>query len=115
LVRFEEAAPKSIRPGRKRSIRKLFPEIGDFDLDYAWHGSIGMTDTHLPKFQRLEPQVLSISAYNGRGIAAGTVFGYLLAQLIMGEISEGGMLLSVTTIRVRRPCLKVHFVCTGIY
>ena len=99
----------------KRAIRKLFPQIGDFDLDYAWHGSIGMTDTHLPKFHRLEPQVLSISGYNGRGIAAGTVFGYLLAQLIMGEISEGGMLLPVTTIRVRRPCLKLHFVCTGIY
>lgn len=43
----------------KRAIRKLFSQIGDFDLDYAWHGSIGMTDTHLPKFHRLEPQVLS--------------------------------------------------------
>jgi len=34
----------------KRAIRKLFPQIGDFDLDYAWHGSIGMTDTRLAKF-----------------------------------------------------------------
>lgn len=80
----------------QRAIQKLFPQIGKVAFDHACYGSIGMTDTHLPKFHRLGRQVLSISGYNGRGIAAGTVFGQLLARLIMGEISERDMPLPLT-------------------
>jgi glycine/D-amino acid oxidase-like deaminating enzyme len=46
----------------KRTIRKLFPQVTNVDLEYAWYGSIGMTDSHLPKFHRLAPRVLSIAA-----------------------------------------------------
>jgi glycine/D-amino acid oxidase-like deaminating enzyme len=80
----------------KRTIRKLFPRVTNVDLEYAWYGSIGMTDSHLPKFHRLAPRVLSIGGYNGRGIAAGTVLGRLLAQLTMGEITERDMPLPLT-------------------
>jgi glycine/D-amino acid oxidase-like deaminating enzyme len=80
----------------KRTIRKLFPQVTDVELEYAWHGSIGMTDTHLPRFHRPAPQVLSISGYNGRGIAAGTVFGRLLGKLILDEIDECEMPLPLT-------------------
>ena len=72
----------------QRAVTKLFPQVGDCGIEYAWYGSIGMTRTHLPMFHRLAPQVLSVSGYNGRGIAAGTIFGHLLAQLILGGISE---------------------------
>jgi hypothetical protein len=70
--RFEDAAPNAHGLG-ERAIRKFSPQIGGFDLDL------------------LEPQIMSISGCNRRGMAAGTVFRYLLAQLIRGEISEGGM------------------------
>jgi glycine/D-amino acid oxidase-like deaminating enzyme len=80
----------------RRAIRRLFPQIGELRLEHAWYGSIGMTDTNLPKFHRLAPQVLSISGYNGRGIAAGTGFGRLLAELITGEISESDIPLPFT-------------------
>lgn len=80
----------------RRAIRRLFPQVGDFRLEHAWYGSIGMTDTRLPKFHRLAPRVLSVSGYNGRGIAAGTVFGRLLAQLITGAMAEADMPLPLT-------------------
>lgn len=81
----------------RRAIRRLFPQIGEFSFEYGWYGSIGMTRSHLPLFHRLAHQVLSVSGYNGRGIAAGTVFGKLLAQLIVGEIPERDIPLPVTT------------------
>jgi len=88
----------------QRAIRRLFPQIGYFRLECAWHGSIGMTDTRLPKFHRLAPQVFSISGYNGRGIAAGTVFGRSLAELIAGEIAQSDMPLPLT--EPARPSLR---------
>jgi len=80
----------------KRALQKWFPQVGSVDLEYAWSGTIGMTDTHLPKFHQLAPQVLSIGGYNGRGIAAGTVFGRLVGQLIAREITEYEIPLPVT-------------------
>jgi glycine/D-amino acid oxidase-like deaminating enzyme len=80
----------------RRAIRRLFPQIVDFRLESAWDGWIGMTDTRLPKYHRLAPQVLSISGYSGRGIAAGTVFGRLLAELITRAIGEADMPLPLT-------------------
>ena len=40
----------------RRAIQKLFPQIGNFELEYLWYGAIGMTDTHLPKFHLYEAE-----------------------------------------------------------
>ena len=98
----------------KRTIRKLFPQVGHVDLEYAWYGSIGMTDTHLPRFHRLAPRVLSVSGYNGRGIAAGTVFGQLLAKLIVDEIDECQMPLPCTEPQAAKfPSLRSLYYSVG--
>lgn len=68
-----------------RSIRRLFPFVGDVELDHFWHGQIGMTADNLPKFHRPAPNVLAVNGYNGRGIAPGTVFGKAMAGLIAGD------------------------------
>jgi glycine/D-amino acid oxidase-like deaminating enzyme len=84
------------RAWAERAARRIFPQIGAAEFEYAWDGSIGLTDTRLPKFHRPAPRVLSVSGYNGRGIAAGTLFGRLLAQLVVGEIAEEELPLPVT-------------------
>ena len=42
---------------------------------------IGKTSNALPRFHRLAENVVTICGYNGRGIAPGTVFGRVLADL----------------------------------
>jgi glycine/D-amino acid oxidase-like deaminating enzyme len=59
----------------RRSIKSLFPFIGEFDFEYWWDGTIGMTRSNLPVFHQPAENVWSITGYNGRGIAPGTVFG----------------------------------------
>ena len=73
------------RAWAKRALRRLFPEIGDVRFEAEWFGMIGMTDDNLPRFHRLERNVLTICGYNGRGIAPGTVFGRCLAELVLGR------------------------------
>ncbi|WP_275783582.1 NAD(P)/FAD-dependent oxidoreductase [Pararhizobium gei] len=69
----------------RRSLRKLFPQIGDMKLEYWWDGRIGMTPNNLPQLHTMAPNVISVSGYNGRGIAPGTVFGRALARHVMEE------------------------------
>ena len=88
----------------RRAIRRIFPQIGAIQWERAWHGSIGMTADRLPRFHKLAPNVISFSGYNGRGIAPGTVFGRLLAQYIVGKVTETDLPLPVTDVRV--PALR---------
>jgi len=68
-----------------RTIKKVFPQIGEIDLEYSWDGIIRMTPDHVPKFHILDRDFFTITSYNGRGIGPGTVFGKLLAAYAQTE------------------------------
>ena len=55
-----------------------------------------MTANALPRFHRLGPNVVTFCGYNGRGIGTGTVFGRVLADHILGRLSEQDLPLPVT-------------------
>jgi glycine/D-amino acid oxidase-like deaminating enzyme len=85
-----------------RHIRALFPQVGEVMLEHEWYGRIGMTSDHLPRFHAPAENMISVTSYNGRGIAPGTVFGRELARHIAGEVSLDGMFLPVTSPRDAR-------------
>jgi glycine/D-amino acid oxidase-like deaminating enzyme len=88
----------------KRALQRIFPRLKGATWEHAWFGRIGMTADRLPRFHKLAPNVVSFSGYNGRGIAPGTIFGRLLAELISGSLSEDDLPLPVT--EVREPSLR---------
>ncbi len=59
----------------EKKAKILFPQIGNVDFDYTWHGRIAMTQDHLPRVIGVGDGALSIFGFNGRGISPGTVFG----------------------------------------
>ncbi|MBB3611791.1 FAD-binding oxidoreductase [Rhizobium sp. BK602] len=80
----------------RRTLHKLFPQLGDVPFECEWYGKIGMTENALPRFHRFAPNVIGFSGYNGRGIAPGTVFGKTLADHILGRLSEADLPLPLT-------------------
>lgn len=76
------------RAWARRALKRLFPGIGDVRFEAEWYGLIGMTRDNLPRFHKLDRNVLSFCGYNGRGIAPGTVFGRALAAHILGRVTE---------------------------
>jgi glycine/D-amino acid oxidase-like deaminating enzyme len=84
------------RAWAKRALKKTFPQIGEVEFEAQWYGMMGMTSNALPRFHRLAENVVSFSGYNGRGIGTGTVFGRVLADHILGKLSEKDLPLPVT-------------------
>jgi glycine/D-amino acid oxidase-like deaminating enzyme len=80
----------------KRALKKTFPQIGEVEFEAQWYGMMGMTGNALPRFHRLAPNVVTFCGYNGRGIGTGTVFGRLLAEHVLGKLSEKDLPLPVT-------------------
>ncbi len=67
----------------RRTINKVFPQIGPIELEHAWNGRIAMTVDHIPRFHILGPDFVTVTSYNGRGIGPGSVFGKLLAKYML--------------------------------
>ena len=93
-----------------RSLARLFPALDGVELEYEWYGRIGMTANAIPRFHRLARNTVSISGYNGRGIAPGTSFGRDLANLVAGKIGPSDLALPDTPIhgvplRAARECV----------
>jgi L-pipecolate oxidase len=84
------------RAWAKRALKKTFPQIGAVEFEAQWYGMMGMTGNALPRFHRLAPNVVTFCGYNGRGIGTGTVFGRLLAEHVLGTLSEKDLPLPVT-------------------
>ncbi|AWN49793.1 FAD-dependent oxidoreductase [Methylobacterium terrae] len=84
------------RAWARRTLRKLYPQAGDVPFEAEWYGKIGMTADALPRFHRLARRVVAFSGYNGRGIAPGTAFGRVLADLVAGRIADVDLPLPVT-------------------
>lgn len=72
------------RAWAKRTLNKVFPQIGDIELESAWYGRIAINTNHIPRFHVLDDHMAMVTCYNGRGIGPGTVFGKLLAKYMSG-------------------------------
>ncbi len=75
----------------RRSLKRIFPQLGEVEFEAEWYGKIGMTDNALPRLHKFGRNTIGFSGYNGRGIAPGTTFGKLLAKHILGEVSEADL------------------------
>ncbi|HRP78138.1 MAG TPA: FAD-binding oxidoreductase [Aquamicrobium sp.] len=84
------------RAWAKRALRRIYPQLGPVAFEHEWYGLLGMTADNLPRFHRLEEGIYAFCGYNGRGIAPGTVFGRVMAELLAGEIGEAALPLPVT-------------------
>ncbi|AZV39819.1 FAD-binding oxidoreductase [Komagataeibacter xylinus] len=88
-----------------RALTRIYPMLRDITFESEWYGRIGMTVDSVPRYHRLDEQVLSISGFNGRGISPGTMFGQILARRICGELTDADMPLPLTNIR--QPPLRI--------
>jgi gamma-glutamylputrescine oxidase len=64
---------------------RVFPQLEDVRIDYAWGGTLAITRNRLPHFARLAPEVYVAHGYSGHGVALATLAGKLIAEAIAGS------------------------------
>ncbi len=92
--RFPEIAQAVRKP-----MLKIYPQLADVKIDYAWGGTLAITVNRMPCFARLAPNVLSVSGYSGHGVALATLAGRLLAEAVAGQAERFDVMASVPTYR----------------
>ena len=76
--------PKDIAKFVRPYMLKLFPQLKDVRVDYAWGGTLSVTVNRLPHLGRLEPNVFFGQGYSGHGIITANFAGKVIAEAIAG-------------------------------
>jgi gamma-glutamylputrescine oxidase len=76
--------PTDIKSFVRKCMLQIYPQLADVKIDYGWGGTLAITMSRLPFFERLAPNILSASGYSGSGVAMATGAGAIAAEAIDG-------------------------------
>ena len=68
---------------RARMMR-VFPQLADVRIEYAWGGDVDITLNRAPHFGRLAPNIYFLQGFSGHGLALTAMAGKLVAEAVSG-------------------------------
>ena len=101
--------------GTERATRlrmlKVFPQLQDARIDYAWGGYVDITVNRAPHFGRLGDNLYFLQGFSGHGMALTGIAGKLAAEAIAGQAERFDLFASIPHMddpggmALRRPAL----------
>ncbi|MGD1876665.1 MAG: NAD(P)/FAD-dependent oxidoreductase [Kiloniellaceae bacterium] len=74
---------------------RVFPQLADVAIDYAWGGKVAITLNRLPAFGRLDGDVYYAMGFSGQGVALTTLAGKVMAEAVAGQTERFDLLAGV--------------------
>jgi gamma-glutamylputrescine oxidase len=72
----------------RRHLSRIYPQLRDVRVDYAWGGTVAITMKRLPFIRALRPGVYVAAGYSGQGVALAPFAGKILADAIAGDAAR---------------------------
>jgi gamma-glutamylputrescine oxidase len=95
---YRAGFPKDIVAFVRPHMLKLFPQLRDTRIDYAWGGTLSVTVKRMPHLGRLEPNLFFAHGYSGHGVSIANFSGRVVAEAIAGTASRFDVMASVKTL-----------------
>jgi glycine/D-amino acid oxidase-like deaminating enzyme len=99
-INYFGSDPSFIRKNLRPRMLKVYPQLMDTKIDYAWGGTIGVPINRVPQFGRVAPNVLFAQGYSGHGVNVTHLAGQVLADAIAGTCERFDVFAKVKPIRV---------------
>lgn len=77
-----DRSPQAVARLLKRDLARVYPQLGDVGIDYAWSGLMSYARHEMPQVGRLPDGIWYAQAFGGHGVATTTAIGELLAAAI---------------------------------
>jgi gamma-glutamylputrescine oxidase len=78
---------------------RIYPELADVPIDYAWGGTLAITMNRLPHIGRLSPRTYFAQGYSGQGVALAHLAGKVIAEAIRGSAERFDVFARIPTPR----------------
>lgn len=84
-VSYARAGDFHARDATRARMLRVFPQLADARIEYAWSGLLDLTVNRAPHFGRLRPGVYFAQGFSGHGIALAGMAGKLIAEALAGQ------------------------------
>ena len=82
-ITTRRSEPMPLAAMLKRDILKIYPQLGDFKVDYAWSGLMGYATHKMPLIGEMEPGLWVATAFGGHGLNTTAMAGRVISRAIV--------------------------------
>lgn len=82
------ADPRDIEAKLRRNLVRVFPQLREVRVDYAWSGNFALSFSRVPQMGRLGENTYFAHGYSGHGVTGSHTFGRILAEAIDGDLTR---------------------------
>ena len=87
--------PAVIRKSHRKKMARIYPQLADARIDYAWGGTIGVPINRVPQLGRISPNVFYCQGYSGHGVNVTHLAGQIMADVVAGTAERFDLFASV--------------------
>ena len=84
-VSYSGLDPINTKGATRTRMVKVFPQLADVQIEYAWGGWLDVSMNRAPDFNRVAENVYYVQGFSGHGIALTGMAGRLMAEAIHGQ------------------------------
>lgn len=81
--RFPRIIPTVMKP-----LLRVYPQLKDVKIDYAWGGTLAITMNRMPFVSKVSENIWAGSACSGHGVAMSTLAGRIMAEAVTGPSAD---------------------------
>ncbi|MEM9531492.1 MAG: FAD-binding oxidoreductase [Pseudomonadota bacterium] len=99
-INYFGSDPKYIERRLRVKMARIYPELAQVGIDFAWGGTIGVPINRVPRFGRLAGNIYYCQGYSGHGVNVTHLAGQILADAVAGTLERFDLFASVPPVRV---------------
>ncbi|MDI9313086.1 MAG: FAD-binding oxidoreductase [Hydrotalea sp.] len=80
---YSTLEPQDVKSWMKPRMVKVFPQLKDVKIDYAWGGLIDITMNRMPDMGFLTDKTIYVQGFSGQGVNMAPICGKILAETIL--------------------------------
>lgn len=81
---YRRRFPADLKSFVRRYMLRVYPQLAEARIDYAWGGTLAITLNRLPGFGRLGSNLFYAQGFSGHGVALTSLAGKLIAEAVAG-------------------------------
>jgi gamma-glutamylputrescine oxidase len=80
--------PEHIKAMLKPKMTRIYPQLANTRIDYAWGGTIGVTVNRVPQLGKLTDNIYFSQGYSGHGVNVTHLAGRIMADAVGGTLEQ---------------------------